>query len=87
MEALVKNYGPIGVAIVTFVISIIVTWTTFEVRMTNVEARQDRQASTIMAMQVQLTDQATEYAALKATIDAINANVTYIRDRIDKITP
>lgn len=82
----IKSYGSIGVAIATVAISLITQWAIFGVRLTNLEQRQDRQGTTIVTIQTQVTGLANDISGIKATLGAINDNVNYIRNRIDKVT-
>lgn len=84
MTNYLKTYWPIFFSIVTVLVSLTAQWAVLGVRLSAVEARQDRQATTIMAIQTELQTQATDSARLEAKVDAIDNNVDYIRGRIDK---
>lgn len=71
-------------ALIIVTASVIAQWAVFSVRLQNIEARQDRQGTVITALQDQMRDTQTQYAALNAKVDAVNDNVLYIRERIDK---
>lgn len=82
----IKSYGSIGLAIVTVIVSLITQWAVFGVRLSGVEDRQNRQGTTISTLQIQVTGLANDISGIKAKVDAINDNVNYIRNRIDKVT-
>lgn len=78
-----KSYGSIGLAVMTVIVSLITQWAVFGVRISNIEARQDRQGTALQSVQDSLTQQLANYAALAAKLDALNESVLYIRNRID----
>jgi len=82
----VKNYWPIFVTIVTMGVTMVVRDTNNEARISALESRADRQGNSIMTLQVQVTNLSTDVSGIKATLDAVNQNVTYIRNRIDRVT-
>lgn len=86
MSEFLKSYGSIGLAIATVLVSLITQWAVFGVRLSAVEQRQDRQGTTITTLQGQVTGLANDISGIKAKVDAINDNVNYIRNRIDKVT-
>lgn len=73
-------------AIVIVVASVVAQWAIFSTRLDTIEQRQDRQGTTIAALQTSVQDVQTQYAALNAKLDALNDNVLYIRNRIDTAT-
>lgn len=85
MQKFFQTYWTIGFTVITVMISIAAQWSLFGYRLTSVEQRQDRQGEAITAIQNTLTAQASEYAALNATINAISDNVDYIRSQVEKI--
>jgi uncharacterized coiled-coil protein SlyX len=82
----IKQYWPIFFSIGTVLVSIFAQWTLLGYRISAVEGRQDRQSTTIASIQAQISSQASDYAALSAKLDAIDSNVTYIRQRLDNDT-
>lgn len=86
MQDYIKQYWPIFFSIATVLVSILAQWTLLGYRISSVEARQDRQSTAITTIQSQLSSQASDYAALNAKLDAIDDNVTYIRQRLDDTT-
>ncbi len=86
IEDFLKKYGFLIIPIVTAIISISGVWATFGIRISEIEARQDRQGTTITTLQTQVTGLANDISGIKATLGAINDNVNYIRNRIDKVT-
>lgn len=82
----IKTYWPIFVTLLTISVTMIVKDTSNEARITALELRADRQGTTIMLLQGQVTGLANDVSSMKATVDAINNNVNYIRNRIDRVT-
>lgn len=82
----IGNVITVTVIIVTFGTSYIVTNTRNETRISALEARQDRQATALTNQQVQITNLANDVSGMKALLTAMNDNLTYIRNRIDRIT-
>ena len=76
------KFWPIILALVSFISG----FTLLQVRLSSVEARQDRQANSIMELQKQVNTQATNYATVQAKLENISENVSYIRSRIDNAT-
>lgn len=74
-------------AIIIVIASIVAQWAIFSTRLTNDEGRLDRQSSAISTLQSSVNDVQTQYAALNAKLDALNDNVLYIRNRVDKNNP
>lgn len=85
MERLIERYWPMVVTIVTVLLGVGAQWAVYGLQISDLRATQARQAVDIANLQTQVSLQASEYASLKATIDAINDNVTYIRSRIDRL--
>lgn len=86
MNDYIKTYWPILIAFVSILISLVAQWAVLGVRISTVEARQDRQGDAITDVKNQLVVQASNYAELKAKLEGIADNVNYIRSRIDKAT-
>ncbi len=82
----IRTYWPIFVTIVTLAVGLYINDSIQNVRITALEVRQDRQATAIMTLNTQMTNVVTNFAALSSKVDAINENVTYIRNRIDRVT-
>lgn len=85
MNEILKTYWQIIFAVVSIVVSLTAQWAILGIRIAAVEQRQDRQGNAITDMQSQLSQQAANYAELKAKIDAVSDNVSYIRSRIDSV--
>lgn len=81
-----RTYWPVIIFLVGTFVSLVTQWAVLGIRLSNVEARQDRQGDAITDVKNQLTQQAANYAELKAKLDAISDNVAYIRSRMDKLT-
>lgn len=79
-----KSYGSIGIAAATIIISLVTQWAIFGVRLASVEERQNRQGTTIQALQSQVTGLANDISGMKEKLNSINDNVNYIRNRIDR---
>lgn len=82
----IKIYWPIFVTLVTLAVAMVVRDTGNEARITALESRTDRQGTAIMVLQGQVTTLANDVSSMKATLDAVNQNVSYIRNRIDRVT-
>lgn len=76
---LIKNV----VAIILAVTSFVSIYAVNNYRIGTIEDRQDRQGTAIINLQSQQTDQAKDIASIKASVDSIKDNVSYIRSRID----
>lgn len=86
MQEYIKQYWPVIFSVTTIIVSLLTQWVLLGYRISAVESRQDRQGSAITDIQAQLSTQAANYAALSAKLDAIDNDVTYIRQRIDNVT-
>lgn len=82
-----RTYGSLLIALATIIVSLVAQWAVFGTRLTAAEQREDRQGTAITALQNTLTQQQADYAALSAKIDGISDNVSYIRSRIDHVSP
>lgn len=83
----IKGYWPIFLSVTTVIVSLAAQWAVLGYRISAVEARQDRQGTAITALQGQTQTLTANYAELNAKIDAMNENVTYIRNRLDRVLP
>lgn len=84
MPDFIKNNPSIVITIATIAVSIATQWAVLGQRITSIEERVDRQGQAITDVKAQLVTQAAQYAELKAKIEAISDNVSYIRNRIDR---
>lgn len=81
-----KSWGFLIIPIVSALITISGVWATFGVRLSGVEARQDRQGTAITNLQDADKGQVANYAELKAKVDIMIDDIRYIRSRIDRAT-
>lgn len=83
LEWLKSNSITLTLVIAGVIASYSVNTALYGYRLTSIEARQDRQGTAITSLQTSVADVQTQYAALSAKLDAIDSNVTYIRNRLD----
>lgn len=84
MDWLKNNGLSIGIAIAGIIATYSINTALYGYRLGTLEDRQDRQGISIQALQTAQALQASQYAELKATLNAVNDNVNYIRTRVDQ---
>lgn len=84
MPDFIKNNPSVVITVATIAISIVTQWAVLGQRISSIEERQNMQGASIISIQAQIQAQATDSAELKAKIEAINDNIVYIRNRIDR---
>lgn len=84
MTDYIKTYWPIFATIATIAVTMVVRDTSNEARITALEGRADRQTTSIVAIQSQVTSLSNDVSGMKSDIRSISSNVDYIRSRIDK---
>lgn len=72
-------------ALIIVVSSVVAQWAVFGTRLDSLEAKVVHQESMIAETRTQLAETQNQYSALEAKLEGIDANVTYIRNRIDRI--
>lgn len=83
VNVLIDFLGKNAWALAIVASSVIGQWAVFGVRLQTVEERLDRQGTAISTVQSALAETQTQYASLAAKLDAIDSNVSYIRNRLD----
>ena len=86
MNVTLKAYWPIIISIASVVVSFVAQWSIQGARITALEDRQDRQGVAMAAMQLQVTGLSNDISGIKATLASMSENLTYIRNRIDRVT-
>lgn len=72
-------------ALILVVSSVVAQWAVFGVRLDNLEQGVDTNTLAISETRTQLAETQNQYAALEAKLEGIDANVTYIRTRLDAV--
>lgn len=70
-------------ALIIVAASVIGQWAVFGVRLDSIEARVERQGTSISDIRSSLAETQNQYAALEAKLEGIDQNVNYIRTRLD----
>ena len=86
MTEYIRAYWPIFAAIVSLAVTALLSDAHQSSRLDALEQRQDRQGTAIMALQSDVTGLSNDIAGMKATVESINNNVNFIRDRIVRVT-